>query len=217
MLVVLSYRLQHFISVQVSQTFIGPPAHSPKMSLAIEERIAIRVQEHSVLFPKEAVIMHDGQKYFKLMAHHPSVVKVFVQMHGLETPAANASLAAAQGLDDLKKKKMEAIAAALGTADEASSLFEPVDAIAKVAKARKADLPAAIVLDLDGVSVKFLCRGFHSHHADLVIEMDSRSLTAVFKYIHDHGFELEQKRSYKKAKNSESAQAVEDPEGSGSD
>ncbi len=185
------------------------------MTLAIEERISIRVEEHTQLLPKDALQLHNGEKYFKLMAFHPSVVKVFALVHGLPAPGANASLATAEGLIKLKKLKMEAIAAALGP-DDASSLFQPVDVNVKVAKARKSELPDTVFVDLDGVNVKVLCRGFCSVQADLVVLMDSRSLTAVFKYIHDNGFELDQKRTYKKAKHSESAQAVEE-EGSGSD
>ena len=187
------------------------------MPLIIEERISLRLEEQTVLLPKEALLLHNGEKYLKLLGHNSSIVKVFAMLHGLGTPPPNASLCNSQGLINLKTMKIEAMAAALGT-DEADSLFEAVDVHVKVAKAKKADLPVSVVVDVDGVDVKILCHGFHTSKSDLVVLMDSSTISAVFKYIFDQGVELGKKRVYKKPRISEPSEAAaENPTDSGSD
>lgn len=179
------------------------------MALVIEERISLRAGKEAVLLPKDCMLMHNGERYYKLMTYHISAAKVLALVNGLAKPPNSASMANSQGLASLRKLKTEALAASLVT--DADGLFEAEAAEAKVAKARKADMPDTVVVKLGQVDVKILCRGFYSQVADMVVLMDIATITAVFKHLHDDGFDWQDKRTYKRLKPDQDAD-VQNPE-----
>ena len=135
--------------------------------------------------------MHNGEKYLEFIAYSPSMARTISVAAGLDKTPKTASVAQSIGLANLKKMRTEVLAAAL--TDEADALFDAVPPEVKVAKAKTSYLPDTVLIKLEDVVVKLLCRGHYVQRTELVIKLEAEAVEAVCKFICSHGVGFEEK------------------------